>query len=292
MSKRTGIIIGIAAAAVAAVLAVFLASPAKIKKPDRHEAMEMLFVGDTMLGDFAKKVLAAKGYDAPFKNLREALSGGDFLIGNLEATITRQQEMLDKSKAYSYRQAPKVARVFAKEGLYAFSLANNHTLDFGVEGLKDTMTYLDKTGIKHFGAGLSEEEARRPLIIEKNGIRLAVIGCFEISKAYEAKYKWYAEGNEAGIAGLEIEKVKRQIADLKGQTDLVAVVVHWGSNYRRVTKQQKSLARELVYAGADLIIGHGAHIPQIVEIVDGIPVIYSLGNFIFGSPGRYKNYKV
>ena len=279
------------AAAVTGVMIAMPGEPEKITRPDPSEAVEIAFVGDTLLGDYAEKTLKKKGYDAPFVNLRKHLKA-DYLIGNLEATITTTAKPMSESKAYSYKQNPLVAGVYAKEGFNAFGLANNHSLDFGVEGLKDTVKYLSQAGISQFGAGLNEDEASKPLIIKKNGVTIGVIGCFDVNKSYRDKLNWYAEGDKPGVAPLSRKKLRRQIADLKSQVDVVVVYPHWGGNYRKLRKSQRKYARRLVDAGADLVVGHGAHMPQRVEIIDGKPVVYSVGNFIFGTPGRYKKFKM
>ena len=273
-------------------------SPAKTSGP----AITVTFVGDTGLGDQAVEFVAEHGLRKSFERMREALGSTDFLIGNGETPIADAKLPLRSGKAWQPwpdvhkgwrpKQDPAAAKVYAKEGFYAFSLANNHSLDFGVDGLKQTMDYLARANIKIFGAGMSAFEARQPLILEKNGIKVGILGCFEQQKKYKKMADWFAAPDRPGVAALREKDLREDIEKLKKQVDVVVLFPHWGVNYRKVTKNQQKQAAWIAKAGVDLVVGHGAHMAQRVELLQGVPVLYGIGNFIWHSKGLYKRNKV
>jgi len=120
-----------------------------------------------------------------------------------------------------------------------------------------------------------------------------VIANFQLLKIHEEEYKSYAKGDRGGINPLNIDKVKLTIERIKNidPDTLVILFPHWGNNYQWKSNVQAQLATDLLKAGADLIIGHGAHMIQEIEKVNNKWIVYSIGNFMFNSPGRYKKLK-
>lgn len=248
-------------------------------------SMALVFVGDTGQGDQAKDFVARYGYRKSFEKIRPLIREHDFLIGNLESTLTDEPPMPGRETRPT--QPPDAVRAYAEEGFDVFGLANNHISDFGPNGLSDTLAALDGAGIRHFGAGLCESAAREPLILEKDGLRVALLGYCQDYKRLR-KENAYAGPDAAGVALLDPGAVRSDIERARSRADHVIVVVHWVANYQRMGRAQEALIREVAAAKPTMIVGHGPHVPWPIEVVDGVPVLYSIGNFIWHSKGRYK----
>jgi hypothetical protein len=242
-------------------------------------------VGDMLLGDRAQKRLDKNGYTFPFSRVTPLLEA-DLLMGNLEAPITLHDERFMPSKKWSYKQEPPVAPALRETGFDVLTLANNHTLDFGPVGMADTIRLLDAEGIRVIGGGPDEDAAREGLIVELNGTRVGLLSYMEPYGKYRQE-NWFAEGDRPGAALLDAAVVKEDIARMRQQADVVIVHCHFGRNYRNETKYQKRMARTVIDLGADAVNGHHPHVAQGVEIYKGKPILYSLGNFTFGTGGRF-----
>ena len=242
----------------------------------------ILWLGDTLLGDAAAPRLDAHGHAWAFDRLRP-LPDADYVIVNAEAPITARIEPRDPSRSWSYAMRPDAARALAAEGVAAAGLANNHALDRGPAGLADTIAHLASVGAEAFGAGAYLDAALRPLIIETPHGRVAV-AAFGQGGGADANAGEASPGIAVLTRGNAAEAARR--AREAGARWLVAFV-HWGENYRQIVHAQRRQAALLADAGYDLAIGHGPHVAQPVEVVAGMPLVYSLGNFVFGTPGRF-----
>jgi poly-gamma-glutamate capsule biosynthesis protein CapA/YwtB (metallophosphatase superfamily) len=150
---------------------------------------------------------------------------------------------------------------------------------------------LDDAGIRTFGAGKDESAARAPLLLQKAGVSVAVLATFEDREPYR-KLDWYAGPKRPGVARMTEASLTENVRQARSRAAVVVVFPHFGKNYRPVTSDQRRLARAAVRAGAHLVIGHGAHMAQEVELIDGAVVIYSVGNFIWHSRGLYREKQV
>lgn len=264
----------------------------------QHDQKHILFLGDTSFGEnyqekLSTNILEEKGYDYSLKNFTDILASADIAITNLETPLTNQRESeLEEIKSYIHYSNPeKATETFAKFGMTIFSLANNHTLDMGKKGLKDTINAIEKNDMQYFGAGIDEEKSNKYFIhkIDDN-ISVVVIGAFEYRNSYDKKYGFYANEEEPGVNTLDVTEMAQQIKKIQTERPnaLVVVFPHWGKNYAPTTPLQEKYARQMVDFGADLIIGHGAHVLQKTEKYKGKWILYSLGNFMFNSPGRYQ----
>ncbi len=292
MKRSTWRLAALLALLPALLLAVTACPPKRKHTPRTGPFITLTFVGDTGQGDQAQDFVAKYGLHKSFENLRAALKNTDFLIGNGETPIADDTAQPPPGQAWHPKQVVEVARAYADEGFSAFGLANNHILDFGVAGLQQTIKHLADAGIKTFGAGLTEADARRPLMLEKNGLKVAVLAYFEQQKKYVDRGDWFAQGDRPGVAALSEANVREDIARLRGQVDAIVVFPHWGVNYKPVTKKQQELAPKLAAAGATIVVGHGSHTAQDVAVFDRMPVLYSVGNFIWHSQGLYKKSKM
>lgn len=254
---------------------------------DLTKELSIFFGGDTLLGDAAQKILDKKGYIYPFKYLDQIYKSADVRSFNLESPVSQNAKKLEVEKDYIYNMPPRVLDVFKQKGFKVFYLANNHMTDYGHEGLLETITHLNKNSMLAIGAGRNKNEARRALIIRKGNIKVALLNYMSFRKSYHEKYQHFASKNHSGVAALSRTAVYNDINALrKIGVNTIVVSIHWGNNYEPVSEKQLLEAKMVVKAGADIIVGHGSHQYQPISILDGVPVFFSVGNFIFNTPGR------
>ena len=257
------------------------AAPTPTERSDAP-AFRILWLGDTLLADAAEPHLTGEGYAWAFDRLRP-LPDADYVVANAEGPITTETAIFDPQQPWSYAARPEAALALAAEGVSAVGLANNHALDRGPTGLAGTVKHLDTAGVPTFGAGADIDRALRPLIVDTPHGRVGVVAFGQGGGVREN-----AGEGRPGIAVLTRCNAAEgaHLARDAGARWLVAFV-HWGVNYGEVTHAQRRQAAILADAGYDLAMGHGPHVAQRAEVVDGMPVLYSLGNFVFGTPGRF-----
>lgn len=238
--------------------------------------VQLIFGGDVMLDDGPGKLIAAGG--DPLNAIAPLLQAADVAIGNLETSIARPTTgtPLD-NKIYTFRSAPNTVNVL-KGRFHAMSVANNHSGDFGRDAFLETLDHLRTAGIAAFGGGANLTEAHTPYWIEKHGIRIAVLAYNEFKpRSFEAGATW------AGVAWSEDSHV---VADIRAAraagADVVIPFMHWGwEREPGPTQRQRDLAKTMVQAGADAVVGSHPHVTQGADLVLGKPVIWSLGNLVF-----------
>ena len=242
----------------------------------------ILWAGDTLLGDAAQPWLDRHGYAWPFAHLTELLRA-DFMVVNLEGPITNDATPWDPDQRWSYNAQPASAGALAAAGVDAVGLANNHALDRGPQGVAATGEALAAAGLTGFGAGL-DGAAKQPLLIETPH---GVVGV--VAFGPEVDFERRATARRPGTIAPAAPAVARGIALARAAgARWVVAFVHWGENYAPIDAAQRRAARRFAAAGYDLVVGHGPHYAQPIEVIGGMPVVYSLGNFVFGTPGRYR----
>jgi len=292
----------------AAVLASLLVLAAGLRGPagrrPLRDARIVLFAGDFAFGlnyqdqrreRGAVHVLEARGYRAAIAGLDPLLRRADRKIVNLETVLTDRRTPVSPHKAYiHYDDARATIAVLRDYRIDAVSLANNHTMDQGPDGLADTLAALEESGIAVLGAGRDSRAAGRAfqLTLQAAGRRIAIalIGAFEYRRDYDASFEFYAAADRSGTAALDPRSVAAEIARVRTATphSLVVVFPHWGSNYVWRSGEQRMAGHALIEAGADIVIGHGAHALQQIEFHRGRLILYSIGNFLFNANGRYR----
>ncbi len=240
--------------------------------PPPPPKVEMVFVGDIMLDRLPGQAVAG-GAD-PFVSFAGVLEGADLAVGNLECVIATRGEPVPK--LYNFRCHPRNVPLLARY-FDAVSVANNHSGDYGKEAFVEQLDLLDQGGVPYFGGGRNEQEAHAPLILERNGIRVALLGYNEV------ELRSYAAGPDTpGLAWSEDDRVVADIRAARARADLVVVYPHWGLEYHREpSERQRALARKMIDAGADLVVGAHPHVTQTVEYYKHGLIVYSLGNFVF-----------
>ncbi|MBK7424955.1 MAG: CapA family protein [Propionivibrio sp.] len=236
--------------------------------------VRLVFVGDVMLDEGPGRVIKS-GRDplAPFAaELRDA----DFTIGNLECPIATQGQPL-VSKIFSFRADPRVVPLL-KGRFDALSLANNHSGDYGKAAFLQTLSHLEQAGIAYFGGGHDLASAHAPLWIERQGLCIAVLGYNEFKpRSFEAGADY------PGVAWSEDSQVVSDIRAARAAgADLVIPFMHWGwEREPEPSQRQRQLARTMIDAGADVVVGSHPHVTQGAEYYRGKLIVYSLGNFVF-----------
>ncbi len=236
----------------------------------------LIFAGDIMLSRaVGQKIQKTKDSNFPFLKIAETIRSADFAFANLENPISDRGA--NQGSIYSFRADPETAIGLESAGFDAVSVANNHIWDWGSKALLDTINILNELDIIPLGAGENFESANAPRFFTIHNTRLAFL-------AFTTLYPKSLEAgtNSIGISDPDPENIRHQIAIAKTKADLVIVSLHWGEEYQAHSNQtQQKLAREIIDAGANLVIGHHPHVIQEVEEYHGGYIFYSLGNFVF-----------
>jgi len=254
----------------------------EIKTQKSDSKIILMAVGDIMLDRGVEYMIKKEGssdYKFPFLKIKNYLQRADILFGNLESIIS--DKGYKQGSIYSFRAEPEALDGLLYAGFDIVSSANNHAFDYGTDALKDNLKNLENAGIEHVGAGVDEIEAFALKIIEAKDTKIGFL-------AYDliGPRGWLASNFRPGIAFLDsdnFEKIKNDIAEAKKQVDILAVSLHWGEEYEEEPNStQKDQAKEILEAGADIIIGSHPHVSEFLEKHGGNKwVAYSLGNFVF-----------
>jgi len=253
----------------------------KKKLPQTNEEVSLVAVGDISYSREVERIVKKQNdINYPFLKIRDYLKSADLVFGNLETPITQGPEIPDFEMIF--RSNPGTEQALKQAGFSIFSLANNHTPNFGEKGLKDTFNFLGSAGIKYVGAGQNEQEAYQPVYVEKRGIKFAFLAYNDID-VVPAYYG--ASANRFGTAFMRIDKMTEAVKEAKQKADFVIVSMHAGIEYaRKPNNSQINFAHAAIDAGADLVIGHHPHVVQTLEKYKGKYIFYSLGNFVFDQP--------
>lgn len=248
----------------------------------------LAFLGDTLLGAQAQPLLDRHGAGYAVEGIAPVVADADLVVANLEGPLTTVDRPASKDdrdrRRWWYRARPDALAALTAIGVRAVSLANNHVLDHGPAGLAETVAALDAAGVAHTGAGADEAAARRGAVVTVRGVRVGLASAMQRYRQY-ATEGGYATAARPGPALLRADHLGADLAATGA--DLRVALVHWGRTYRVRTDRQVRLAADLVAAGADLVVGHHPHVTHPVALVRGRPVLYSLGNASFGTPGRF-----
>jgi Bacterial capsule synthesis protein PGA_cap len=263
---------GNTAAALALALVLSACDGAPARGSDSAAGLEVVFVGDVLLAEGAGSTIAQGG--DPFTQIDSVLAGA-LRIGNLECAVASDGKAVNK--IFTFRAEPATLDVLAKH-FDAVSLANNHSGDFGRGALLQTLSGLEQSRVGYFGAGRTLAAAHEPYLIERAGITLALLGYDEFHP------RWFEAGPDwPGVAWSEDEHAARDIRAARARgADVVIPFLHWGwENEPQPCVRQRELARVLIDAGADAVVGAHPHVTQGAEMYRGRPIVYSLGNFVF-----------
>ncbi len=257
-------------------------APTETKAPI---TLRMLSVGDNLIHDGiykqAKKRAGGDGYDFSYcyARVKDTIASADVATINQETIVAKSYE----PSGYPLFNSPQeLGQTVVDTGFDVVNLANNHMLDKTSKGLAEAIDFWDATGLARTGAYKNTEDLNRVEYIEKNGLKIGLIGITQYTNGLvlpsDSPLKYILTSDEATI--------ERKIKAAKAQCDVVLVNVHWGSEYTTTPAQeQRNLAKKMADWGANVIIGHHPHVLQPVEWIENSDgtrtlVAYSLGNFI------------
>jgi hypothetical protein len=251
--------------------------------PDGVATVTLL--GDTYLGGKLQQLgdQRGAGYAWAFDGVRPVMAA-DFTILDAEGPISDLTQPWNPLKIFSHSSRPAAAAALADAGVDAVTLGNDHVYDVGPGGVTDTMDRLDDAGIAAVGAGPNRTRAQQPLLLHT---AFGTLGVVSLGGGSGSR----ATDDQPGVAVLDPAAVQRGIDLARAAgADWVVAVVQWGDDYAAVNSLQRSSAQEFARAGYDLVVGVGPHSTQPIELVGGMPVIYSVGNFVFGTDGRFAQF--
>jgi poly-gamma-glutamate capsule biosynthesis protein CapA/YwtB (metallophosphatase superfamily) len=256
-----------------------LASSPRSTRADSSQKVILLFGGDCLFAEHYEREVGNDIHHA-FEKF-DLFRNADVAMVNLEGPVTLRGTK--QTKPFTFRMLPVHVDILTKAGIDLVNIANNHIFDYGIDGLYDTVQYLDSAGVNHVGAGMDGEAAHRPVILDVKGVRIGFLGY------YGGKESPWAAGGSPGVARRNIDLIGSDVRELRTRdhVDFVVVNLHWGTEKATSPdSDQVDFAHHIVDLGAEIVIGHHPHVLQAVESYRSAIIAYSLGNLIFGGNGR------
>ena len=239
------------------------------------------FAGDVYFSEHSLASYDKKGISAyADEDMLALMNNADLFMLNHEFSFSLQGEPME-DKQYTLRTDPKYVKILQELGTDVVTLANNHVLDFGNAALSDTFATLKQAEIDYVGAGNNYQEAISPVVRTIHGQSFAIFAATRVSPSAD----WYAGNKKAGVLQTYDPKgLNAAISEAEGTYDHIIVFLHWGIERNETPEDyQRTLAKGYIDAGADLVIGCHPHVLQGFEYYKGVPIIYSLGNYLFGN---------
>ncbi len=249
----------------------------------RDDSVDLLLVGDCMLGRLVNEVLESAPPEYPWGNTLPILHSANWRLCNLECVISdRGTPWSAYPKAFHFRSAAKNIAVLTTAQINAVSLANNHVLDYGYDALIEMLEILDRAGIVHSGAGLNSVEASRLATSEVSGRKIGLLAFTDNEP------EWEATADRPGVFYVPTDlsdpravKLLNKIRESRQAVDSLIVSAHWGSNWGySPPREHVVFAHAMIEAGADIIFGHSCHVFRGIELFKGRPILYGAGDFV------------
>ncbi|MBD5485459.1 MAG: CapA family protein [Lachnospiraceae bacterium] len=253
-------------------------------EPDR---VTITFAGDILFDDNYAIMTRVVGNDdisnGISPELIEEMKSADIMMLNNEFPYSDGGSPLEE-KQFTFRAKPYRVSYLNDLGVDIVSLANNHAYDYGESAFLDTMATLESAGIAYVGAGRNLQEARRPVYYIINNMKIAIVSATQIERLDHPDTKGATDSSAGVFRCWNGDNLLETVREAKENSDFVIVYLHWGTeNVSEIDWAQEKQGAEVAAAGADLIIGAHPHCLQPISIVQGVPVVYSLGNFWFNS---------
>ena len=248
------------------------------------ELGQITAVGDIMLARGLGEAIRSGDY--PFAAVQHLLNRADLTIGNLESALGEGGQA--ETKGYTFQAPPEAAETLAHAGFDVLSLANNHAMDYGTQNLLQALELLKAQGVLGVGAGSDDSQANAPLFIEVGTLNIAFLSFVDVPvevRGFDTRV-WNAGTGKAGVAWADPQRMRTGIESARASADLVIVLLHSGYEYiSEPSPPQQLAARLAIDSGADLVIGHHAHVLQGIEYYGDGVIVYGLGNFAFEDGG-------
>ena len=275
-------------------------------------SFSVMAFGDILLARTPGARVEDNGFRYPFTGIRDMVLSADIAFANLETPASwLGTPYPGKPEDVTFRADPTALFGLAWAGFDLVSLANNHINDYGPRALEETLDFLDLLGVARVGAGRNLEEARRAVVIERDGVRFAFLAYAESIWSVVAARPAAAsrtrsrleerfhgplpplvpparpDAAASSLAGVAIADIQAMAGDVKQvlsrvNPDYLFVSVHWGDEHQRIPNRfQRAFGRAAIDAGATAVLGHHPHVLQAVEKYNGGLIIYSLGNLVF-----------
>jgi hypothetical protein len=273
------------------VALILAATPAPLDLPippaPGESQITIVLAGDTGLNGSYQPVYAGHGIKngarLAWKEATAEIAGevnGDINFANLETVVTDRNDIKPELKLFAFRTHPDGVRHLVQIGLNAFSTANNHAMDFGTQGAVETLKHLGEIGVVHAGLGRNRAEARTPRFIAAKDSTFAFGALGIIGNAYSSPGE--NEKRAGQLSYSEAGDLEEAVAALSAtQADYRILSVHYGPEFEvKTSSTDRRRLTQAVANGADMVVGHHQHVVNGIEIVDGAPIFYGLGNFL------------
>ncbi len=231
--------------------------------PTASGSVRLMVVGDMMLARGVGDRISAEGTGAPFRRVQAILDRSDLLIGNLECVVSTRGTK--QPKLYTFRARPRSVGALRKAGFDLVGLANNHALDYGRVALGDTIRSVHAAGIAVMGAGSDAQAARAPVIVERNGLRIAFLDRADayLDSNEWPSLDWEATAQRSGLAYARPRELRADVGAARKHADVVVVMLHSGREYAKgPTKHQRRVVEAAVAGGAALVVSAHPHVLQ------------------------------
>ena len=243
-----------------------------------QDTLTVTFTGDILLDRGVRRAIEMRGIDHLFSpSVDSVFSRSDYVVGNLECPATSIRQPV--FKRFIFRAEPEWLTALKRHGITHLNLANNHSIDQGRNGLRDTWENIRRAGMVPFGAGSTMDEAAQPLLLADHPRRVYLLASLQMP------FENYAYlPSEPSVSMLTIDSLVAAISRLRQHDPSCCIVVclHWGAEHKlQPTPWQRMQAHRLLSVGADCLIGHHTHTLQTIEQFRGKSIYYSIGNFIF-----------
>lgn len=246
--------------------------------------INIMFCGDFSPARKFESIVLDSGADV-FGDLLNDIKESDIAFLNLESPLCEEKESVKKTGP-SLRADPKCIAAIADAGFSIVGLANNHIMDFGEEGLRETMDACRRYNLDCCGAGFNISDASETVISNNKGVKVGILAAAESEFGIATKIA-------AGAASFDPISMVERITDARKKCDIVLVTIHCGNEYFCYPRPGlKRLCRFLIDQGADGVIGHHTHVPGVYEFYKGKPIFYSLGNLLFDHSNPPKGWKI
>jgi poly-gamma-glutamate synthesis protein (capsule biosynthesis protein) len=250
----------------------------------KDQTVQLGFGGDLLLGrNVSRTVVAGQPPAEMWGDLRSRMLATDAVIANLETPITTHAVKWHGWKTFNFRADPLVLDALKVGNIKCLALANNHMLDYGSQGLIDTLKHLDAAGIAFAGAGIDADQAMEPTVFDAGQTRIGFVSITSTMPKFKATPDRPGTNHwRIGTDGATVDRLAGIVARLRDAgAELVVLSIHWGPNYRWwPPKSHRAFARKAIDLGVDIVHGHSAHVLQAVEFHGRGLILYDTGDFV------------